>query len=149
MFNKQCDTVILLFNYSSSGLQFLLRLFVGNKCDAGCVVVPVKVLVLTGRSAGFTAVTVGNCLFEPTEYFGSAVGIVVLHIISLIYKAVSQGTVGGPAERTLMATEFHFMAIGQWFIWNLHMEEVCVCVCSWINSFFLAQKETHSHTQHA
>lgn len=107
-----------------------------------------KVLVLTGRSAGFTAVTVGNCLFEPTEYFGSAVGIVVLHIISLIYKAVSQGTVGGPAERTLMATEFHFMAIGQWFIWNLHMEEVCVCVCvcSWINSFFLAQKHTHTHT---
>lgn len=129
MCNKQCDTVILLFNYSSSVLQFLLRLFVGNKCDAGCVVVPVKVLVLTGRSAGFTAVTVGNCLFEPTEYFGSAVGIVVLHIISLIYKAVSQGTVGGPAERTLVATEFHFMAIGQWFIWNLHMEEVCVCMC--------------------
>lgn len=114
-----------------------------------------KVLVLTGRSAGFTAVTVGNCLFEPTEYLvpeklrrNSAVEIVVLHIISLIYKAVSQGTVGGPAERTLMATEFHFMAIGQWFIWNLHMEEVCVCVFL-DKQFFLAQKHTHTHTQHA
>lgn len=105
-----------------------------------------KVLVLTGRSAGFTAVTVGNCLFEPTEYFGSAVGIVVLHIISLIYKAVSQGTVGGPAERTLMATEFHFMAIGQWCIWNLHMEEVCVCACVFLDKQFFSCTETHTHS---